>query len=478
MRDILYILFRHKLMMTTVFLVIVGIVTAFAYLSTPKYETVATVVLKSRHEDLGVFSTGGSSGPSFFPVTKEDINTAIQIFMSREVLEKTVKELSLHTFEPPEEEKSAFEEFFDKMSKKLGEVMVALDLKTPLKPFDSSVKKLGETLVAEPSPLANAITLSLKGEYPALIRRVLNKHLDSFLSHYISVYEIEEGEEFFKSERNAFKDKLEALEDEAAAFLKKAGVTDFGGEISGNNELRRTLMTRRSTADLGIRELEETIQAIETALSRDKIVLNREMRQVPSIRDLSEQLVNVESEKARLLTIHKPESEKIKNNDRVLGATESQLRQAVVDLLEADKADLAVMKMQVVALIEEEEALAAKNSDLKDLQKNYDRLIREQQQANEGFNLYSDKYEEARTNTQRNLKRICNVSIADRASKCVEPVFPNKLFLIILSIILGMFCSIGSAFLMDFLDNSLVKPEDVKRILEMDVLTSFPKVRN
>lgn len=464
--------------MIAVFLVIVGIVTAFSYLATPKFESTARIVLKSRHEDMGVFSSNTGGGPAFFPVTKEDINTAIEILLSREVCTKTVDNLNLHTWEPPEEPMSALEEFFDQVLRKISEAMVALDLKTPLKPYDQAIKTLSETLQAEPSPLANAINVSLRGEYRGMVRKVLDTHLDAFLSHYISVYQIEEGEEFFKGERDAFEAKLVASEDLCADFLKEHGITDIGSELTGNNDLKRSLLTQKATVELRIRELEQTILGIENALAQNRILLNREMRQVPSIRDLAERLVTQESERDEMLTIRKPGTEVVKTLEMEIKATESQLHVEVEKLLDADKADLAVQVAQSAGIAEDVEEIDKRNLELKDLQKEHERLLRDQAAASEGFRLYSDKYEEARINVQRNLKRISNVSIADRASKCIEPVFPDKLLMIILSIILGVFCSIGSAFLMDFLDNSLVKPEDVKRILDLDVLTSFPKVRN
>jgi len=373
---------------------------------------------------------------------------------------------------------SALEEFFDQVLRKISEAMVALDLKTPLKPYDQAIKTLSETLQAEPSPLANAINVSLRGEYRGMVRKVLDTHLDAFLSHYISVYQIEEGEEFFKGERDAFEAKLVASEDLCADFLKEHGITDIGSELTGNNDLKRSLLTQKATVELRIRELEQTILGIENALAQNRILLNREMRQVPSIRDLAERLVTQESERDEMLTIRKPGTEVVKTLEMEIKATESQLHVEVEKLLDADKADLAVQVAQSAGIAEDVEEIDKRNLELKDLQKEHERLLRDQAAASEGFRLYSDKYEEARINVQRNLKRISNVSIADRASKCIEPVFPDKLLMIILSIILGVFCSIGSAFLMDFLDNSLVKPEDVKRILDLDVLTSFPKVRN
>jgi len=58
----------------------------------------------------------------------------------------------------------------------------------------------------------------------------------------------------------------------------------------------------------------------------------------------------------------------------------------------------------------------------------------------------------------------------------LKPVSPKVLLNIVLAIFLGGFGGLGLAFFSEYLDDSLEKPEDVEKELQLPVLTSIPEL--
>ena len=67
-----------------------------------------------------------------------------------------------------------------------------------------------------------------------------------------------------------------------------------------------------------------------------------------------------------------------------------------------------------------------------------------------------------------------NIRITDKAVLPNAPVRPNKLMNIILSIIFGLMTGIGVSFLWEYLDRTLRTEEDIRRYLDLPVLSVVP----
>ena len=69
-----------------------------------------------------------------------------------------------------------------------------------------------------------------------------------------------------------------------------------------------------------------------------------------------------------------------------------------------------------------------------------------------------------------------NIRFVDRAEADFEPVRPNLIQNIILSIILGFFGGAAMAFILEFLDNSIKSTEDLEKMLGMPLLGVVPTI--
>ena len=71
------------------------------------------------------------------------------------------------------------------------------------------------------------------------------------------------------------------------------------------------------------------------------------------------------------------------------------------------------------------------------------------------------------------VKKVDSVSVIDSAVASKTPVSPKKALNMVLAFVLGLFTSLGLAFLLEFLDNTVKTPEEVEN-LNVPVLGTIP----
>ena len=104
-----------------------------------------------------------------------------------------------------------------------------------------------------------------------------------------------------------------------------------------------------------------------------------------------------------------------------------------------------------------------------------DALIRDAKTAEDNYQLYQRKMEEARIADALDAKKILNVAIADPAT---VPVLPAGLGMTLSLLIVGCVSlagSIGAAFVADRFDPSFRTPDEVRAYLETSVLATVPR---
>jgi uncharacterized protein involved in exopolysaccharide biosynthesis len=105
-------------------------------------------------------------------------------------------------------------------------------------------------------------------------------------------------------------------------------------------------------------------------------------------------------------------------------------------------------------------------------------LEREVEVSRQNYRLHLTEYDESRSSNAMDSVKIANASLLESAHAPLEPVSPNKLRNLILGLLVGAFGGVGLAFLMEYLDDRLERPEQVENALELPVLASIPKFKS
>jgi capsular polysaccharide biosynthesis protein len=72
------------------------------------------------------------------------------------------------------------------------------------------------------------------------------------------------------------------------------------------------------------------------------------------------------------------------------------------------------------------------------------------------------------------IMQVKNVNVIDTAEIAKSPISPNKRLNIIVSIMLGLILGIGMNFLIEYLDNTIKTPDDIKKYLDLPVIGVIP----
>lgn len=76
----------------------------------------------------------------------------------------------------------------------------------------------------------------------------------------------------------------------------------------------------------------------------------------------------------------------------------------------------------------------------------------------------------------RNIMRVENIQVIDEAQIPDKPVKPKPMLNMAIAGVLGLMIGVFITFLLEFLDNTIKTPDDVKRHLELPVLGTIPMV--
>jgi capsular polysaccharide biosynthesis protein len=76
----------------------------------------------------------------------------------------------------------------------------------------------------------------------------------------------------------------------------------------------------------------------------------------------------------------------------------------------------------------------------------------------------------------RNIMRVENIQVIDEAQIPDKPVKPKPMLNMAIAGVLGLMIGVFITFLLEFLDNTIKTPDDVKRHLELPVIGTIPMV--
>lgn len=209
---------------------------------------------------------------------------------------------------------------------------------------------------------------------------------------------------------------------------------------------------------------------------------------------MESRLVELIVEEKELLRKYTPQNRLVQNVKEKIMIVQNKLSEQETKRYEKSRIGLNTtyqrLKENLFQNRAEQKALAAKqkmqNSQLKECQAKLGQLnemevkIGRLQQAvdinRENYRLYLAKFEESRISDAMDDNKINNVILMDRVLPPLKPVSPKILLNILLSVFIGGLGGLGLAFLGDYLDDSLEKPEDVEKTLHLPVLASISEV--
>ncbi len=446
LREYWRIVWDRRLTALLVFAVVLGAVAAWTFLQTPIYRATAVVEVQPQARRIGPGQDVSGLGVSSYGWFAEERyqNTQIEIIKSRDVAGRAFRALGLAT-DP------RFSGKTDPLALFIAGIKVEPRRETGL--IEISIDSRDRH---EAARWANAIA-------NAFVERNIDKAKTNTSNALVQITNLIEP----------LKKRLVGAETAKFDILKKTEILNPQNqqEVVKQRQLQLGKQLTDTTAAMSsLRSLLDAIQDLERTgadpttipglredlelqeLQRQKIQAEKDFegakitykRGHPIYQEKESQLANINAAiRNKIFNVFQQKQTEYK----VLEGTKAQLERQVRETQDAGyRVDVASSQVKVV------------DTDLQSTQQMYAAISKTLSEMQLAADLLAN-----------------NVSVLDEAIPPVRPVKPAKLLNLIMACFAGLFLGIGSAFFLDYLDNTLRSPEDVERYVGITTLAVVPK---
>jgi polysaccharide biosynthesis protein PslE len=511
LRDLFYVLFRHKWKMTLFFVTVMIAVIIGVLIAKEIYRSEAKLMIKIGRESVSLDPTAATGQViSVGPSRESEINSEIEILKSQELAIKVVDAIGPAVMLERGQTKSNLEisspggkrlqEFRNQLRLGIGrikEYFANLGLLHPLAEREEGIILFSKSFTVERLKNTNILALSYDGPDATLSQNILSKVIDVFLEKHIAAHRTSGSYEFFGRQSDQIRNQVGRVEEELKNLKSQTGVSSL-------EEQKRILITRVGSLQ---QESENTQSGL--AISRARIQNLREKLATMSptlvtqeVRGTANQgadlmrsrLYELQLKELELLSKYTPQSRPVQEvrkqieDAQALLAKEEPTRTQVttgtnpayqelnLDLIK-EMTNFSSLEAKANVLKGQQEAARSKLAELNNTEVKMVNLQREQALLDGKYRKYTENLEQARIDQALMNNKISNIGVIQAATASLEPVKPLKALYIALGFLLGILGAIFLAFLSEYHDHSLKKPQDVEEKLNLPLLASIPVLR-
>lgn len=453
LRDFLNIVFKHKVAIILLAVLIASTVTILTYLWPFTYEASSKILVKFERGPVSLSPV--SPSPTTAPLTmrrmEEDIRSEIEILNNKYLIEWVVRslwdDLTQLPIEKPEslwgKVKISLKKAFIWMRDQIYEIGYSLDLLEKLSPFKAQVNSVQRNLKIDAIKDSNVIEVKFRSWYPELSAKVVNKLTDSYLEQHIKVHKTPRAHEFFESQKQLLETNLKEVEEDLKNFKQRWSISSMESQKKLLLENLSVLMLDYKNIQSEMMETKERVDWLKHTLSQRTNYKEPEtipaaiLGPDPVYRDLEKEMLVKQSQLKGL---------KAKNDQQ--------------------EKNLKYYQSMIRTLDEKELELKRMERELGILEENYKR--------------YLTRLEDTRISNAMDVERISNVSVIEPATVPFSPIrrvsfVPNRVLHIAVGMIVGMIVGLVYAFLAEHLDHTFNSKEEVEQFFNIPCLASIPK---
>ncbi|MDD3952811.1 MAG: polysaccharide biosynthesis tyrosine autokinase [Lentisphaeria bacterium] len=481
----LRVLFKWRWVACILFALVVFFTTIYNFTTTPLYESSARLLIEKENPNLVSIQevmAVDASGQDYY-------QTQYQIIQSRAVARAVIERLDLASSEEffPKPKDHFIAQFHHWMKQSIADAKqwaTAL-LKTPDdRSMAEDASEADSALVSSfinritVSPIRNSrlVDVSVQAKDPkqsarmanALVRAYIDQNLEAKLGA------AKDGVKWLGERMEEERTKVETAEFALLKYKEENQIiTDFSSDVEMitaqkiaqintqvlEAESARVEAETRYQQALALEQSPEMLDSIPEVLSND-IVKQIKKMEVDLYNRMSElsnkygrnhpQMQAIESEladlKKRKITEARRVVSSLKNQYKLALARESSLKEA----LERQKSENLLLNKKAIQ---------------------FSVLKRQAESARQMYELLVKRFKE--TSLTEEMK-TGNIRVVDHAEVPKYPVSPNKKRNTLLAVVIGLMLGVGAAFLLDYLDNTIKLPEEIKEHLDIAYLGPIP----
>jgi len=485
LRDVVMPLFRRRRLALTVFLGIFVGAALGGLLAPREYEAEMKILVNHSRADAAVTPDADAPPTAGVPeISEEDLNSEVELLKSRDLLEQVVLACGLE---------SQGSTRFARLRHHVDHIFGIVEPTQAVR-VARSVQNLQDRLVVDPLKKTALIRVAYDARDPQRAAYVLQTLARLYEEKHAAVNRSPGTFSFFDQETDRYRTVLAAAEarltsfdtkegvvapaeqeqlvlqqlsqfeadlhaDEASAYAARARSLALESRSSAIPERQTTQMRKVDNAQL-LADLESTLLSLEL---KDREMLIKYAPSYPPVKEVEEQIADA---RRAIATAQQSPVEET-TTDRVPARDWLTTEMAKADADRAQFEGQAAATERVVRRYQ----VAAEQLDQKGAVQGD--LARDVKTAEDNYQLYVHKREEARISDALDSKRIVNVSIAEAAT---VPAFPvgHLGWALVGGLFVAGISSVGTVYAADRLDPSFRNPEELSRYLDVKVLASIP----
>jgi capsular exopolysaccharide synthesis family protein len=329
-------------------------------------------------------------------------------------------------------------------------------------------------LTVDPVRNSRLVKISFDSGNPAFSARVANTLAEGFIAQQLehkfgaSSY----AKTYLEDHLRQFKAKLEQSERELVAFAQKENIVTAGdGErslVSQNlSELNSQLADAQSQRIRAEARWREASASSGAALPADMLANS-------IVRTLQQQRADLQGQYQQKLQVFKPEYPEMKQLQGQIGELDKQIAGELRNIRASVKSEYTAAQAQESLLLGKLDALRNQTLDVDNRSIQYNILKREVDTNRQLYDAMLQRYKEIGIASGVGTN---NVSIVDRALPPSSRFKPNLTLNLAIGLLLGAVLGVLSAFVLEFMDQTLKTPQDVEQRLRLSVLGIIPRLK-
>lgn len=468
---------------------------------TEKYESHTSILVKLGRENTEVPATVGNGGFISTGVRPEELNSEVQMFRSRKLVEQTVDALGPETFRfelpPPETFMETIKYYVKKTYRWIRSqgraFLVWVNLKKELSDRENAILVIQESLSVQAEKDSDVLTATLRLPDAKLSAVVLELLVQNYVDTHVEVRKMANVDGFFEEQLADLEARLGEMDAEEERLLKEQKLSDAGQQRSlllgrlSEAEARADVNGAEKVMLLEQRaEIEERLRAIPEEHRSSEVRIRN-----PSRERIQSRLTELKLEREQLLNRYHPDSDPVTSIEEQIAGLEELLATQEVTHFDSVTTETHPIRQDLNHRWEEvnvrlaglnaeskelEQRAAELRARLEELHSGEDRLneiLRERKVVEEKYHAYSKRMEDARISGELDERRVSNVAVVTPPTIPIEPVYPRKLLIMALSFPVGLMLGIGLALLLEYFNERIDSERDLRNIEGGEYLGAF-----
>ena len=493
LRSWVELIFRRRAIALETFAILFGIVVLGTVLWLPEYQSIAKILVQDNRAQLLVSPNLRDSSPKdativVNPVSEQDLNSEVELITSLYLVKRAITGLQV-----PAAVSGPAEELFNiaKTAVSLPSIGYGVVHNTPeLTPTDQAALKITRNLHAMVIKRSNIIEVSFSSHNPRWSRDLLNRLIAQYLDNHALISHDPEAQELFANQATLLQHKLYESQEKLRAYQVQTGISNLDGQKQALINQLSDLQNQYDKNGAQLASVQQEVVSLDEQIAKTPQRIGKEVRSVQNaaLAQIKPQLLQLQAERAELLSRYLPTSQRIREIDAKVAEAQVILnRENHLEVQERSTdlnpvwvtvdSNLTTAKTNSVALAAQRSSLASAIQSAQQ-QMDYlvnngvalDRLEHQVQMDQEAYSSYVRKSEEARAAQALNVNKILNITVAQAPQLPMRPIFPIIWLNLLVGFMLAAVGGVGAAYLEESADERLYSAADIASVSGLNTI--------